>query len=434
MEVKNINGYDLKDEKARNQIININLFESNESKKFGLLGDSIAEGYGIWGGNRDNKTNVNDGFFGILRSKYPQHTFENLSISGSTLSSSTTGAHIEDQVSKLSGEYEAIFVLCGINDITCYLGDEDCLGDFKDPYNNVINNDYSTTYNALSSLFKDLKTYTKNIYYIVSPTSGSNIQAYESVYNNYKKMCKYHGVKIIDLYSVYPKKSFDETYYYDTYHPSTKGYEDIITPFIVKSVTGELNQYIINENEFFFLKFEEGAGNVLGSFISFTNMIKAYCKHTKWYENTNKLVTNWNSIWSVNFVREAGKVVVKAHNLNRKYIEYYAECAMNTSTYELTVEKAGVSNFVNYASFPGTKIADLWFNGTFVIKDISTVTDLPSGITSNHGYVYGKVYISWDGYDYFRTVELHPINSTDFYVINWLNNTKKSYKYTGVSI
>ena len=40
---------------------------TNPLNKFVMIGDSIAEGYGWWGGNPNNKNNQNDGLLALLR-------------------------------------------------------------------------------------------------------------------------------------------------------------------------------------------------------------------------------------------------------------------------------------------------------------------------------------------------------------------------------
>ena len=159
--------YNIKDEVARQALTNAihDDILSNTNNKFVMIGDSIAEGYGWWNGNVANKTTSNDGFMALLRNDYPNSSFNNLSVSCSTIAHISGHSNLTPQINNVPNDTTHCFILTGINDVTCSFNDNtNYIGYPNDKVlsENYISNSFTTTCNAFESSITNLLSTSKS--------------------------------------------------------------------------------------------------------------------------------------------------------------------------------------------------------------------------------------------------------------------------------
>lgn len=211
------------------------------NKKIAFLGDSIANGYGWW---TNKKTDDNDGILAIWRKKFPNNTYENHAVNRTTICSSYSDTpNLHDQITELtSNDYDYIFLICGINDISVcitteenrqYFGIDDSYW-----YNQNITGDYSTTMKGLASAINELYTKCPNgkVYYIIPPTTSYNLQIYQELFNKLAYTATAYNALVVNLQSMF--RNYETTegkkYLYDQVHPNQLGYSMMET-FIINA-------------------------------------------------------------------------------------------------------------------------------------------------------------------------------------------------------
>ena len=207
--------------------------------KFVMVGDSIAEGYGWWGGNSANKNNQNDGLMALLRNNYPNTTFTNLSVSGSTIANITGHANLQTQITQVPNNTTHCFIMSGINDATVSMNDNNnYIGYPTDKVlsENYVSNLYNTTCNAFESNIQSLlqKNNNMKIYFIIEPTiDKNNYNIYDMCFSFLKFICDKYGVNVIDLRQMFRKyhEPYSSQFFFDKVHPNANGYNFMFSYF-----------------------------------------------------------------------------------------------------------------------------------------------------------------------------------------------------------
>ena len=207
--------------------------------KFVMIGDSIAEGYGWWGGNSANKNNQNDGLMALLRNNYPNTNFINLSVSGSTIANITGHANLQTQITQVPNNTTHCFIMSGINDVTVSMNDNNnYIGYPTDKVlsENYVSNIYNTTCSAFESNIQSLlqKNNNMKIYFIIEPTiDKNNYYIYDMCFSFLKFICDKYGVNVIDLRQMFRKynEPYSSQFFFDKVHPNANGYNLMFSYF-----------------------------------------------------------------------------------------------------------------------------------------------------------------------------------------------------------
>lgn len=237
-----------------------------EISSLAVIGDSNAEGYGWWEGNRTNKTNENDGYCAILRELYPESTIDNYSLSGATLRGENeySGKAQCDALINSGKSYDYVIIQLGMND----------MNNVMETYNNVvgycptlrssavqITNDYSTCVKSLCSIINRIRTYspTTKIIYLAREYQAVGSPWFYPVYCAFFKQifdtCYLMSIPILNLETNYINTSNSEqkeAFYYDTIHWGERAYREYVTPRIIEFIDNPVSSGLIG-NDYLFL-------------------------------------------------------------------------------------------------------------------------------------------------------------------------------------
>ena len=239
---------DLANSQLETLIENYNDIFADTSNKFVMIGDSIGEGYGWWNGNLANKNNSNDGFFAILRQQYPNSSFNNLSVSGSTIANITGYQNLQSQILNVPADTTHCFIITGINDVTVSCNtNTDYIGYPTDKVTsgNYISNQYATTCEAFESNIQALLSLNNNmkIYYLIEPTiDNANYNLYDMCFSYLKFICDKYGVNVIDFRQMFRKylEPYSSQYFQSKVHPNENGYR-LMYPYFRNHVISDIN-------------------------------------------------------------------------------------------------------------------------------------------------------------------------------------------------
>lgn len=218
-------------------------------KRIVMLGDSNAAGLGWYYETSRNETN--DGVFAVLREMLPKTTFKNYAVSGAGFAySSTANTKIEDQIEKIEGTPDVIFVWCGGNDISRYLGgDENMIlsapnmTDFSmDSFDDSL---YGKVNKALLTLRKRypsakicgvIRTYRQNI----------SINMQRNIYGMLTKLYQKYRCSVINLndYGQVVDYVTEQAHYWgnDIQHYSEYAYRHLFAPIFYSAICNGLNE------------------------------------------------------------------------------------------------------------------------------------------------------------------------------------------------
>lgn len=429
----------LYDKKVNNFIVKM----SEKNKKCLMLGDSIAYGTG-WNGSK--------GIFTIFENLFTGNTFTNIAIPGATLcTEANLTANAKTQFDSIDKNtvYDYIFVLMGINDITASINaKKSYMGNFPNPIENPTENTWSTAYDALSSLLASLKTTynNANIYYITPPSAGYNHNLYTSAYNTYKNICKNVGVKVIDLYAVFPNYQYASSHYlyFDHFHPNEAGYR-YMAQTVVEAINDNSPYYTpYAETPLVFTDADLGSFNKLSSFKDMIfegrkiciNLVKTFKQN---YSNLNCILTNGSDAF----------VSCNIENIYATKAFYISIFGGRTYSYKVrfkvTIDDSETINvayqgidFLNVqedlSNLGITNVKDIPFTGTFQTQG-TKLKDLPSEITDGrliHITNFAWNYVDSNTVAYERTALVKAYNSNILYVFHSLYNGsitwEKQYK------
>lgn len=243
-----------------------------ESSKFELnslavLGDSNAEGYGWWEGNRENKTYKNDGYCAVLREIYPNAVIDNYSYSGACFRNGAANSMVEQTTALLnSGKtYEHIIVQFGYNDIMSR-NDVD-----SDPFGYCLSNksrnlqrtDINTSLGAIGYNINLIKTTmpSAKIMFVFRENNYSDEhlqQVHDAFFHQLFIMCNVLGIPVVDLQAdnisslVNSQKTL---FYYDDIHWNERCYRNVITPIILSAISGNnIANGVLNKTRLLYTK------------------------------------------------------------------------------------------------------------------------------------------------------------------------------------
>lgn len=235
---------DIKDKFLRDKITGLDL------KSLAVIGDSNAEGYGWWKGDRSKKTNQNDGYCAVLRELYPNAVIDNYSVSGATLS--VSGNYLLPQLENLlnsSKQYQHIIIQAGFNDIVQKInGNENFIGITPYSRNSCLEkNSYTNCSDAFCSYVSKIKQGLPEakIHFLMRESQYKNDSieqlAYIDLHTQIARACEIIGVDFIDCaYDGITSNltNISNIYFYDSIHWNEKAFRDIITPFIISHFIG----------------------------------------------------------------------------------------------------------------------------------------------------------------------------------------------------
>lgn len=366
-----------------------------------MLGDSIAEGYGWWGGNKEDKTNENDGIFALWRKQYPNNTYANLSVSGATLATISGYQNIASQIANIPSSPDYIFIWGGINDVTVSVSaKENYVGEVPLSLDSTNVSLQTTACNALLYILTQiLSAYPDaQIFYITPPTADYNVPAYQNSYEKYKQCCGLVGVPVIDTYSVYPQwtVSSRQNLNFNRIHPGELGYK-YLEKVIKKSADSEyvqtdkkLYNKIVNVNA----NFENmnstdhrTAINAISSMI--TNNIDLFM----YYVNEKLIVTESFNLF--------GFLEIK-HLHNRDYLFTYTQDVLGKE-YNLLYNGTTVTEIMHFAKnkapATGDPISIFDLDGVGAYTTYPVPTELTSYFSSGFIFIlYSSIFISGNQY------------------------------------
>ena len=375
------------------------LLEGN--KTVVMLGDSIAEGYGWWGGEPDNKTNANDGVFALWRQQYANNTFANVSVSGSTLATISGYQSIASQISNIPQNPNFIFVWGGINDVTVSITEKkNYVGEVPLSLDSTNVSLQDTACNALLNILTQILTTYPNaqLFYIVPPTADYNIPAYQNAYEKYKQCCALVGVPVIDTYSVYPQWTVAkrQNLNFNRIHPGQKGYE-YLEKIIKKSADSE---YVQTEKNIY--------GKIVNVNANFTNMnstdhmtainaiasmITSNIDLFMYYVNEKVIITQNYELY--------GFLEIK-HLHNRNYLFTYTKDTLDNE-YNLLYDGTAVTEIMHFAKnkapATGNAISLFDLEGVGAYTTFAVPTELAEYYSTGFIFIlYSSIYISGNNY------------------------------------
>lgn len=223
---------------------------SSGGQRIVFIGDSIANGWGWWN-NTTEMTDENRGLYSIMKKKYPNNSYEIYAKNSACLSSLiSSDNNIQQQLLQISDNPTMCFIICGINDINATFQHRNTnLNNFGldiNLFGTYISEKFDTTINALCSTISYVKSLNVNcdVYYIIPPTSLSNIDFYLKAFNHLIYYAQNYGAKIVDGRSIIKniKMPYNSSFLYDQIHPNEKGYNDLFN--LVIQADFQINQII----------------------------------------------------------------------------------------------------------------------------------------------------------------------------------------------
>lgn len=313
---------------------------TNTNNKFVMIGDSIAEGYGWWGGNSQNKNNNNDGLMSLLRNDYPNSSFTNLSVSGSTIANITGHPNLQTQITNVPNNTTHCFIMTGINDVTVSMRDNaNYIGYPTDKVirDNYISNDFSTTCSAFESCITNLlqKNNDMKIYLLIDPTIDyDNYNIYDMCFSFLKFIADKYGVNVIDFRQMFRKyiEPYSSQYFYDKVHPNQNGYR-LMYPYFRNHIRFDINDNfkelppcLIVDTEF---DFGIDLDTANSSAYNIARYLGALCP--LWQQNFETIVINAN-----NWGADINKVVKISYTFNYQFGKLNIESLRNINSYSYT--------------------------------------------------------------------------------------------------
>ena len=221
---------------------------TNPLNKFVMIGDSLADGYGWWGGNIDNKNEQNEGLTALLKNDYPNTSINNIAVSGSTIANIVGHPNLQTQVNQVPNNTTHCFIMTGINDVTFSINDKNnYIGYPKDRVlaANYLQNDYTTTCNAFESNIRNLlqKNNNMKIYLLIEPTTDNdNYYLYDMCFAFLKFICDKYGVNVVDFRQMFRKyyEPYSSQYFFDKVHLNQNGY-NYIYPYFRNHIRQDIN-------------------------------------------------------------------------------------------------------------------------------------------------------------------------------------------------
>lgn len=399
---------------------------TNPLNKFVMVGDSIAEGYGWWGGNPNNKNNQNDGLMALLRNDYPNTQFTNLSVSGSTIANIVGHPNLQTQIQQIPNNTTHCFIMTSINDVTITINDHNnYIGYPKDKVLSVnyINNDYTTTCNAFESNIQELlqKNNNMKIYFIIEPTiDNDNYYLYNMCFSFLKFICDKYGVNVVDFRQMFRKyyEPYSSQFFYDKVHINQSGY-NFIYPYFRNHIRYDINDnfaelppcLISNVN----FNFENNIDDVNGKMYDIAEEISE--KAPLWQQNFETLLLNINDLGATNNKSALLKFTFNFVWCKLDIMSIMETKRYNYSFYIFTNKKYGGENDnnttiikpnYNYQSFSSdittdmniTDISQLKWVGLYKIdwNKLEQITNLHTDLkSSNNGWAFCEV-LSYDTY------------------------------------
>lgn len=362
-----------------------------------MLGDSIAEGYGWWNGDRGQKTDENDGVMAIWRQMYPDNNFINLAVSGSTLAAISGYSNVATQVSGITGTPDYILVWAGINDVTVTMrSSSNYVGEPPVSLDSTPTNLQTTACNALIKLLAELISAYPHakIYFITSPTADYNVAAYQNAVKKLKECCSIVGVHCIDTFSVYPQWTVAsrQNLNFNRIHPGEKGYQ-WLEKIIHQSLDSEPVQ---NEKNIYnnltmasgdYAAMNRATGQTHGTAVNaITQMIKNNLDTWLYYQNKKTIITQDFTLF--------GYLDIK-HLHNRVWEFTYTDDKLEnkyTIRYDQTTDTASeYVPFTEHKFRPGGDPISIWdLKGVGTYMDGTVPTELASYFTSGVVFIqYG---------------------------------------------
>lgn len=395
-----------------------------------MLGDSIAEGYGWWGGEPENKTDANDGIFALWRQQYANNTFANLSVSGSTLATISGYQSIASQIPNIPQNPNFIFVWGGINDVNVSISaKKNYVGEVPLSLDSTNVSLQDTACNALLNILTQiLTTYPDaQLFYIVPPTTYYNIPAYQNAYDKYKQCCALVGVPVIDTYAIYPQWTVAErqNLNFNRIHPGQKGYE-YLEKIIKKSADSEYVQTgkdlygkIVNVNADFT---NMNSADHMKAVYAITNMITSNIDLFMYYVNEKVIITQNYELY--------GFLEIK-HLHNRNYLFTYTKDTLDNE-YNLLYNGNYAVELMHFAKnkapASGNPISLFDLEGVGAYTTFPVPTELTEYYSTGFIFIlYSSIYISGNNY-LFGICTGYGANSKSFIFAGYKTSTSSTLK------
>ena len=414
---------------------------TNPLNKFVMIGDSLADGYGWWGGNINNKNEQNEGLTALLKNDYPNASINNIAVSGSTIANIVGHPNLQTQVNQVPNNTTHCFIMTGINDVTFSINDKNnYIGYPKDRVlaSNYLQNDYTTTCNAFESNIRNLlqKNNNMKIYLLIEPTTDNdNYYLYNMCFSFLKFICDKYGVNVVDFRQMFRKyyEPYSSQYFFDKVHLNQNGY-NYIYPYFRNHIRQDINdnftelpQCLITDVDF---NFESNQDEVSRKMYDLAQEITE--KATLWQQNFETLILNINDLsgtsnktailkFTFNFVWCKIDILslIELHRYNFTFYAYsnkkYGIDSSDTTiikpNWNIETFSSDITNDMNI-----TDISQMKWIGTYKIdwNKLEQITNLHSDLrSSNNGWAICEV-ITYD---------------STYIVQRWTSLMKKDYIY-----
>ena len=412
-----------------------------------FMGDSIAAGFGWWtNGDTSADRGGKEGIMQMWKDAYPNNTYVNTAVNGCCLGSNAAGnsyPKIYDQIPTDTFDY--IFIFCGINDVLNFekqQGASNAVGDMPVLLEPMGSLQWDSAYNALYSLmatFRQKYGTGNNIFYCISPTTDYNYFKYISFFKICKKIVKFFGYNVLDMYDIFPRNNMPNVsgFFYDNIHPNVNGYR-ALSNHMLNMIGREVVQrnsdaYESNIYNIYSPSLKQFGTEVQTDFDSY----KRICMG---------VVPNIVSAFGDKYINET--VVLNAGNNNfipvkieHAYGEAWYITFLPTKTFRFEcrfkyangITESEDNNFMsptsNLASAYGiTRICDIPTSGIYY-GSISQFTDLPKKWTGTLLCIivaFVNTMVAQDqpiGITGYKWVEVVPYGSTERFYCRWIKNS-----------
>lgn len=434
----------------QNDIINMNNFR-DDLKRGGnrilFMGDSIAAGFGWWtNGDTSADRGGKEGIMQFWKDAYPNNTYVNVAQNGCCLGNNGAGSSypkIQDQIP--SDAYDYIFIFCGINDVLNFEkqgGASNAVGDMPVLFEAMSTLQWDSAYNALYSLmatFRQKYGTGNNIFYCISPTTDYNYFKYISFFKICKKIVKFFGYHVLDMYDIFPRNNMPNVggFFYDNIHPNVNGYRalsnhmlNMIGREVVQRNSDSYESDVYNiyspniknlgtEGQTDFVTYKRFCLNAVPEIVKAFG--DAYINETVTLNAGNnnfipvKLEHSYGEAWYVTF-------------LPTKTFRFPCRFKYASGITE-SEDDVFMSPTSNMASVYGvTKICDIPISGIFY-GSISQYKDLPSKWTGTllcTIIAHVNIQLAADqptGYIGYKWIEVVPYGSTERFYCRWIKNS-----------
>lgn len=443
----NKNASDITD--LKNGVENMNNFRDNLKRggnRILFMGDSIAAGFGWWtNGDTSADRGGKEGIMQMWKDAYPNNTYVNVAQNGCCLGSNGAGSSypkIQDQIP--TDTYDYIFIICGINDVLNFEkqgGVSNAVGDMPVLFEAMSALQWDSAYNALYSLmatFRQKYGTGNNIFYCISPTTDYNYFKYISFFKVCKKIVKFFGYHVLDMYDIFPRYNMPNVsgFFYDNIHPNVNGYRalsnhmlNMIGREVVQRNSDSFESDVYNiyspniknlgtEGQTDFVTYKRFCLNAVPEIVKAFG--DAYINKTVTLNAGNnnfipvKLEHSYGEAWYVTF-------------LPTKTFRFPCRFKYTSGITE-SEDDVFMSPSSNMASVYGvTRICDIPISGIFY-GSISQYTDLPSKWTGTllcTIIAHVNIQVAADqptGYVGYKWIEVVPYGSTERFYCRWIKN------------